>query len=279
VGALSNQGIEFALNAVVLDYGKKFKWDLGYNVTWNQNRIIRLNTGGDQTAIPVGGISSGTGNTIQQHAVGEASSSFYVYEAQSAVRDDGTKYWYVVDRNEDGAIDENDKYYFHSPAAPVTMGFQMKFQFYDFDLGMSFRANIGNYVYNDVKASNLQMITRENFNRNNFVEGVLKQCFTTYYVDNMRSDMLYSNPEGTTKFDKWYATDYFVENGSFLRCDNITLGWSFKRPKLSGRVFATVSNPFVISRYSGLDPEVFGGIDNNLYPRSMTTVLGVNLQF
>lgn len=285
VGALSNQGVEFALNAVLMDYGRAFKWDLGYNVTWNQNKILRLNTGENQTSIPTGGISSGTGNTIQQHAVGEATSAFYVFEAKSAVREDGTKYWYVVDRagnddgTPDGVIDEKDKYYFHSPAAPVTMGLQMKFQFYDFDLGMSFRANIGNYVYNDVKASNLQMLTRENFNRNNYVEGILTQCFTTYYEDNMRSDAIYSDAEGTTKFDKWFATDYFVENGSFLRCDNITLGWSFKRPKFSGRAFCTVSNPFVISGYSGLDPEVFGGIDNNLYPRSMTTVVGVNLQF
>ena len=279
VGSLYNQGIEFAVNAVILDYGRRFKWDLGYNVTWNQNRIIRLNTGEDQTAIDLGGISSGVGNKIQQHAVGKPTSSFYVYESKSAVREDGTKYWYVVDRNEDGTIDEKDKYHFHCPAAPVTMGFQMKFQFYDFDLGMSFRANIGNYVYNDVKASNLQNVTRGNFNKNNFVQGVLRTCFDTYYVDNMRSDEIYADPAGTKSFDKWYATDYFVEDGSFLRCDNITLGWSFKRPKLSGRVYATVSNPFVISKYTGLDPEVFGGIDNNIYPRSMTTVLGVNLQF
>ena len=279
VGSLSNQGVEFAINAVVLDYGKKFKWDLGYNVTWNQNKILSLNTGEDQTAIPTGGLSSGTGNTIQEHAVGEATASFYVYESQCNYREDGTKYWYVVDRNEDGVIDEKDKYHFHSPAAPVTMGFQMKFQFYDFDLGMSFRANIGNYVYNDVKASNLQNVTRENFNKNNYVQGILRDCFTTYYVDNMRSDGIYSDPEGSQKFDKWFMTDYFVENASFLRCDNITLGWSFQRPKLSGRVYGTVSNPFVISKYSGLDPEVAGGIDNNIYPRSMTTVLGINLQF
>ena len=281
VGSLTNQGVEFAINAVVLDYGKKFKWDLGYNLTYNQNKIVRLNTGESQTAVPTGGISSGTGNTIQQHAVGQASSSFYVYEAQKGVREDGSTFWYVVDRNGDEIIDENDKYYFHSPAAPVTMGFQMKFQFYDFDLGMSFRANIGNYVYNDVKASNLQNVTRENYNKNNYVQGVLSQCISTYYEDNMRSDELYASPEGvsTKKFDKWFQTDYFVENATFLRCDNITLGWSFKRPKISGRVYATVSNPFVISGYSGLDPEVFGGIDNNLYPRSMTTVLGVNLQF
>lgn len=279
VGSLSNQGVEFSLNAVLLDLGRKFKWDMGYNVTWNQNKIIRLNNGEDEAPVNTGGISSGVGNTIQQHAKGHAASSFYVYQSACNYREDGTKYWYVVDRNSDGKIDENDKYHYHNPAAPVTMGFQMKFQFYDFDLGMSFRANIGNYVYNDVKASGLQNVTRDNFNKNNFVSGVLRDCFTTYYVDNMRSDAVYADEAGTQKFAEWYMMDYFVENGSFLRCDNITLGWSFKRPVVSGRVFCTVSNPFVISKYSGLDPEVFGGIDNNIYPRSMTTVLGVNLQF
>ena len=280
VGALSNQGVEFAINAVILNYGRKFKWDFGYNVTWNQNKIIKLNNGEEEAPVNTGGISSGVGNTIQQHAKGHAASSFYVYQAKSGVRENGEKFWYVVDRDGDGTITETDKYYYHNPAAPVTMGFQMKFLFYDFDLGISFRSNIGNYVYNDVKASQLQNLTRDNFNKDNYVHGILYECFHTYYEDNMRSDQIYTNPEGTgATFDKWYATDYFVENASFLRCDNITFGWSFKRPQLQGRVFCTVSNPFVISKYSGLDPEVFGGIDNNLYPRSMTTVLGLNLQF
>ena len=285
VGSLTNQGVEFAINAVVLDYGRKFKWDLGYNVTWNENRIRSLNTGSEQAPIDLGGISTGVGNNIQQHAVGQPANSFYVYETKAAYREDGTKYWYVVNRNGDvdekgqPIIDEKDKYHFHAAAAPVTMGFQMKFQFYGFDLGMSFRASIGNYVYNDVKASNLQAVTRVNFNKNNYFQGLLRECFTTYYGDNMRSDGIYKDEIGTLDFDKWYATDYFVENASFLRCDNITLGWSFKHPKVSGRVYGTVSNPFVISKYSGLDPEVSGGIDNNIYPRSMSTVIGVNLQF
>ena len=72
--------------------------------------------------------------------------------------------------------------------------------------------------------------------------------------------------------------DYFVENASFLRCDNITLGYSFEKA-VKGRVYCTVSNPFVISRYKGLDPEVFGGIDNNIYPRSLTVSVGTSLNF
>ena len=282
VGSLTNQGVEFAINAVVLDLGRKFKWDLGYNVTWNQNRIVRLNNGEDEAPVSTGSsVGVGMGNTVQRHAKGQAASSFYVYQAKAAYREDGSKYWYVVDQNSDGKIDEKDKYYYHNPAAPVTMGFQMKFQFYDFDLGMSFRANIGNYVYNDVKVSGIQDVDPSNFNRGNyFVTGLKETSFNTYYGDKMYKENVYKFPDSNEKLgDEWYALDYFVENASFLRCDNITLGWSFKRPKVSGRVFGTVSNPFVITRYTGLDPEHNDGFDNNMYPRSMTTVLGVNLQF
>ncbi len=280
VGTLTNQGVEFAINAVVLDYGKQFKWDLGYNFTWNDNKITSLNTGEDQTPIATGGIGVGQDNNVQRHAVGQPISSFYVYETKQGVRPTGEKYWYFVDRDKNGVVDENDKYYYHSAAAPITMGFQMKFQFYDFDLGMSFRASIGNYVYNNVKASNLQFVPGDKFNQGNYLRGILANSFNAYNVDNMGPNKVYTNEEGTgPTHAEWYFADYFVEDASFLRCDNITLGWSFQRPKLSGRVFATVSNPFVISNYSGLDPEIFGGIDSSIYPRSMTTVLGVNLQF
>ena len=284
VGSLVNQGVEFAINAVILDYGKKFKWDFGYNITYNQNKITRLTTGETQTPIPTGGISSGTGNTIQQHAVGQPVSSFYVYQTQKGTLDDGTQVYYVVDRDQNGTIDERDKYYYHNPAAPVQMGFQMKFQFYGFDLGMSFRSNIGNYVYNDVKANNLQYIESSKFNKDGYYHGLLTMCYDTYWKDGMKSDAIYKQgAEGKLQpgFSEWFRTDYFVENASFLRCDNITLGYSFapKSGKISGRAFCTVSNPFVVSKYSGLDPEVSGGIDNNIYPRCMTTVVGVNLQF
>jgi iron complex outermembrane receptor protein len=280
VGSLTNQGIEFSINAVVLDYGRRFKWDLGYNVTWNQNRITRLNTGEDQTPIPTGGIGVGMDNNVQRHAVGQPISSFYVYETKQAVRDNGEKYWYFVDKTGDGLIDENDKRYFHSAAAPVTMGFQMKFQFYDFDLGMSFRASIGNYLYNNVKASNLLFVPGSMYNQTKYMRGLIATSFAAYNADNVGPGKIYMNEAGTgSTSSEWYFSDYFVENASFLRCDNITLGWSFQRPKISGRVYATVSNPFVLSKYSGLDPEIFGGIDSSIYPRSMTTVLGVNLQF
>ena len=278
VGSLTNQGVEFAINAVAID-NKTLKWDLGFNITYNQNKITKLNTGEDQTPIPTGGISCGTGNTIQRHAVGYAASSFYVYEAAQGTRDNGEKYWYVVDRSGDGKISEDDQYYYKSPAAPVTMGFQTKFQFYGFDLGISLRSNIGNYVYNDVLAANLQYADPTNLYRNGY-HNLLRNAFDTYHNQGMKSNVIYKDAAGSTAgFSEWYRLDYFVENASFLRIDNITLGYSFKADKISGRAYLTVQNPCVISGYSGLDPEVFSGIDNNLYPRSMTSLIGLSLQF
>ena len=280
IGSLQNQGVEFAINAVILDYGKKFKWDFGYNVTWNQNKITKIN--GEETMIDGSGYGGDglSGKSITKYAVGYATNTFYLYEARKNTRADGTQYWYIIDQNQDGAIDETDKVFKHSPVAPVTMGFQMKFQFYNFDLGMSFRANIGNYVFNNVIATRLQNVPAGNLARDGYYKNLPVDVFNTYYVDGY--NMTIYNEAGTSIIGnaEYSITDRFLENASFLRCDNITLGYSFQKSKISGRAFCTVSNPFVVTGYSGLDPEVgLGGVDNSIYPRSMTTVLGINLQF
>ena len=294
IGSLYNQGVEFAINAVLVDT-KNFKWDLGYNVAWNQNKITQLLSDDPDYFVATGGISSGTGNTIQAHKVGEAAYSFLVYETREMTDENGVKRHYFVDRNKDGQINDNDKYIYHNPAAPVTMGLQTKFQFYGFDLGLTLRANIGNYVYNDVLAGNLQWVEADKVfqNQNGGYHSVLKSAFNCYYGDNMRSDDIrtYVWNDATQAYEvgvdakgalvknsNWYASDFFVEKASFLRIDNITLGYSFNKT-VQGRAYITVSNPCVISSYKGLDPEVGGGIDNNIYPRSMTTVMGVSLQF
>ena len=280
IGSLQNQGVEFAINAVVLDYGKKFKWDLGYNVTWNQNKITKIN--GDETMIDGSGYGGDglSGKSITKYAIGYATNTFYLYEARKNYREDGSQYWYIIDQNEDGAIDEQDKVFKHSPVAPVMMGFQTKFQFYNFDLGISFRANIGNYVFNNVIATRLQNVAAGNLARDGYYKNLPVDVFNTYYVDGY--NMTIYNEAGNSIIGnaEYSITDRFLENASFLRCDNITLGYSFNKNKVSGRAFCTVSNPFVITKYSGLDPEVgLGGVDNSIYPRSMTTVLGINLQF
>ena len=280
VGSLQNQGVEFSINAVVLDYGKKFKWDLGYNVTWNQNKITKIN--GEETMIDGSGYGGDglSGKSITKYAIGYATNTFYLYEARKGYRDNGSQYWYIIDQNQDGAIDEQDKVFKHSPVAPVTMGFQTKFQFYNFDLGISFRAAIGNYVFNNVVATRLQNVAAGNLARDGYYKNLPVDVFNTYYVDGY--NMTIYNEAGTSIIGnaEYSITDRFLENASFLRCDNITLGYSFSKNKISGRAYCTVSNPFVITKYSGLDPEVgIGGVDNSIYPRSMTTVLGINLQF
>ena len=285
IGSLRNQGVEFAINAVVLDYGKRFKWDIGYNVTWNENRITKIN--GEETMIDgsgYGGAGLG-GKSITKYAVDKPTNSFYLYEAKQGTRADGTKYWYIVDQQapgEDGygKIDERDKVFKHSPVAPVTMGFQMKFQFYNFDLGMSFRAAIGNYVFNNVISSRLQNVPIGNLARDGYYKNLPLDVFDAYYVDGYNMSIYDAEGKSIVGNAEYDITDRFLENASFLRCDNITLGYSFSKNRVSGRAYCTVSNPFVITKYSGLDPEIgIGGVDNSIYPRSMTTVLGINLQF
>ncbi len=267
IGSLRNQGVEFAVNGVAIDR-KNFKWDLSYNVTWNDNKITKLEGNDDpEYFIPTGEIRNG--KRIQLHKVGYAAASFYVYET---TYDEALGKRVVVDRTGDGKIDEHDKKIYHNPAAPVTMGFSSKWQFYGFDLGITFRASIGNYVYNSVLSGNMQNIEKAQIydSKAGAFHNLMLTALHAHYVDGIhRADCI-------TQFDE---LDYFVENASFLRCDNITLGYSFEKPVVKGRVYCTISNPFVISRYKGLDPEVAGGIDNNIYPRSLTVSLGTSLNF
>ena len=283
IGSLQNQGVEFAINAVALDYGKRFKWDIGYNVTWNQNKITNIN-GEDFMKDGSGKAGEGLGGgNITKYAIGYPSNVFYVYEAQKGIKEDGTPYWYVVDQQKEGEegygeIDERDRVFKYCPVAPFSMGFQMKFQFYGFDLGMSFRANIGNYVFNNVVASRLANVPISQLSQNSYYTTIPTSVFETYYGDHYVNSI--TDKEGNPVTGAYSITDRFLENASFLRCDNITLGYSFNKGKVSGRAYCTVSNPFVITKYSGLDPEIgLDGVDNTIYPRSMTTVLGINLQF
>ena len=294
IGSLQNQGVEFSINAVALDYGKRFKWDIGYNFTWNENKITKINgvdrmtNGGGR-----GGVGLGGGSIITKYAVGYPTNVFYLYQAQKGIKEDGTPYWYVIDQQQPGEegygeIGPEDQIIINrSPVAPFTMGFQMKFQFYGFDLGMSFRANIGNYVFNNVIASKLASVPVSSMLSGKYATNIPTSVFDVFWNDHYHYLNNGSYQAGITDIegkpvsgDVYSITDRFLENASFLRCDNITLGYSFTTPKVSGRAYCTVSNPFVITKYSGLDPEIgTSGVDNTIYPRSMTTVLGINLQF
>ena len=263
VGSLKNSGLEFMINGRIIE-GKDWRWEVGYNITYNHNEITKLTSGdGDDYYVATGGISVGTGNTIQAHAVGHAASSFYVYQQ---VYDDNGKPLEntFVDRNGDGIINDKDRYFYKKPAADVLMGLTSKLVYKNWDLNFSLRASLNNYVYNDVEAGRSNCIPTS--------------VYSFGALNNRPVMVLDNNFQG---LGNYYMSDYFVQNGSFLKLDNVSVGYSFRNlfGCVSGRVFGTVQNVFTITKYKGLDPEINGGIDNNIYPRPLVSLIGVNLMF
>ncbi|MEI7677319.1 MAG: SusC/RagA family TonB-linked outer membrane protein, partial [Bacteroidales bacterium] len=266
IGSLQNKGVEFSISVKPIS-NKNCTWEIGYNVTYNENKITALTLGAkaDQP-IATGGISSGVGSNIQAYAIGYPTNSFYVYhQAYDSITGKPLEGTFI---GKDGKITTKpgtaDLYYYKKPAADITMGLSSKFIYKNFDFSFSLRGSIGNYVYNDVAAG-----------RSNLGTGSL---FYSNYFSNRPVSALYTD----FKDQKTFLSDYYVENASFIRCDNITVGYSFKKLSeniSSGRIFATIQNPFVITKYSGLDPELFSGIDNNIYPRPIVTLVGLSLTF
>lgn len=254
IGSLENYGVEFNIAAKPI-VTNDFTWTLSYNVGWNHNEITELTTGASQ--LKTGGISGGNGNTVQIHAEGHPASSFYLF--QQVYDESGAPLEGVyVDQNGDGQIDDSDKIINKSPDPKVTMTFGSQFRYKKWDLGFNIRASIGNYVYNNVLSTKAVYNDLFTYGLNNVVEN-------DYYFEQPR-----------------YMSDYYLRNASFVRCDNITLGYTWDNllnDKLRLRLFGAVQNPFVITKYKGVDPEVFGGIDNSVYPRATTYSLGLVATF
>ena len=270
IGSMYNMGVETSLHWLAVN-AKDFNWTMDYNFTYNYNKITNLNGGNDPDYfVPTGGISAGTGGNIQAQHVGNAVNSFHVFQ-QAYDKNGKPLEGVVVDRNGDGKITDADKYYYKAPAAPVTMGFASRFEYRNWDLGFALRASLGNYVYNDAFASTSNMSNSEIYVKSKF----LVNRPTDVVADNWLSTETTST-----------QTDYWVQNASFLKLDNVTLGYSFANllkqgswNGITGRIYGTVNNVFCLTKYKGLDPEVFNGIDNNLYPRPISFILGLNLNF
>lgn len=270
IGSMYNMGVETSLHWLAVN-AKDFNWTMDYNFTYNYNKITNLNGGSDPNYfVPTGGISAGTGGNIQAQHVGNAVNSFHVFQ-QAYDKNGKPLEGVVVDRNSDGKITDADKYYYKAPAAPVTMGFASRFEYRNWDLGFALRASLGNYVYNDAFASTSNMSNSEIYVKSKF----LVNRPTDVVADNWLSTETTST-----------QTDYWVQNASFLKLDNVTLGYSFANllkqgswNGITGRIYGTVNNVFCLTKYKGLDPEVFNGIDNNLYPRPISFILGLNLNF
>lgn len=270
IGSLSNTGFEAAIKWIALDT-KDWKWVLDYNFTYNYNEITALASSDDPDFnVPTGSISSGTGLQCQAQHVGTAANAFYVYQ-QVYDKDGKPLEGVVVDRNGDGKISEADKYYYKSPTAPVTMGLSSRVEYKNWDLGFTLRASIGNYVFNDLMAGSSNISAAAIYTN------------SAYLTNRPTANLPYkwqTYDETSSLSDRW------VQNGSFLKCDNITLGYSFNNlfmtsgwHGLNGRIYGAVSNVFTITKYKGIDPEVYGGIDNSVYPRPISFMLGLNLNF
>jgi len=264
IGDLMNKGFEFEINAIPVqtqDWG----WTLGFNASYNHTKITRLtadDSRADYYGVETGGISGGTGNTVQVHQTGHAPNSFFVYQQVYDVNGNPIEGAYV-DRNNDGKIDTNDKYCFEKAAPDWTFGFNTQVSYKQWTLAASAHANVGNYVYNNL-SSNGDLLT--DLCTNSFVNN-------RYFTAEAHNFANYAQ----------YWSDMYVTNASFLKLDNITLSRTFNfgpenRPMNLGAYF-TVQNVACLTGYKGIDPEIFNGIDNNMYPRPRTYIFGVKFNF
>jgi iron complex outermembrane receptor protein len=255
VGDLENSGFEVSLNVVPVET-KDWHWEMGVNLAYNKNKITKLTANDDPSYIGVrtGGISGGVGNIVQLHSIGNPIGSFWVYQQvydQNGKPLDGV----FVDRNADGQIDDYDRYIYTKPDPDVTLGFNTEVSYKKWTLSASARANFNNYVYNNV-ASDGEMI---------------KDLWTNSFISNRVASAPFSN-FSTAR----YLSDYYVRNATFFKLDRVTLAYNIADWV---RVHFTAQNVFTITNYDGLDPEVGSGIDNNMYPRPRTFLLGASFNF
>jgi iron complex outermembrane receptor protein len=208
------------------------------------------NTGGD------GGFS------LLAHAVGQPHSMFYVYEQIYDASGKPMEGMYV-DRNNDGQINEEDLYLYHKFSPDWNIGFNTKVSWNAWDLSLASHGNFGNYNFNAIAANNAELAPARVY-ANEFLSNRHTAAFETNFQY------------------KRVLSDYYVQDASFFRIDNITLGYTIDnllKQKLKSRIYASVQNPIVFTNYKGLDPEVFGGVDNDFYPRPITTMIGLSLNF
>ena len=258
VGSLRNIGIEATIGAKPI-YTDNFVWNTSLNVAWNKNKITKLNASSDPGYyVPLGGMGA-TGNTCQAHKVGLPAYTFLLYEQiydQEGKPIEGA----YVDQNGDGQINSEDLVFKHSRDPKVTLAWNNNFSFGNWDLGFQLRASIGNYVYNNVLA------------QRSYLDGTYSNSSLRNVVAN---DGVYFNTQQ-------YYSDYYLKNAGYVRCDNITLGYTWNdllNDNLRLRLYGAVQNPFVITKYKGIDPEVFSGIDSSTYPRPVSFTIGLIANF
>jgi len=257
IGDMENKGIELSFDYTPIQ-NENFEWSINYNISFNDNKVTRLPF--DQA---VGGISGGVGNNIQTHTEGQTPYSFLVYQQvydASGAAIEGV----YVDRNGDDIINDDDRYIKESPFADVIMGFNTNLKYKNWDLSVISRANFGNYAYNNV-ASNA-VFSQAIGNSGGFLRNIHSDYLNTGFMDYTETSLL---------------SDHYVQEASFFKIDNITLGYTLKDAYKDTdiRFYGSAQNVLTVTNYEGLDPEIYGGIDSNFYPRPRSFVFGVNIDF
>lgn len=262
VAEMENHGIELTLNADVVSRDD-FEWTVGVNGAYNQNKINYLNLSRDpKYFVLAGGVGGTTAGEIQVNKVGVSRYAFYpfkqVYDQNGKPVED-----VYVDVNNDGLFNGDDRYVYKRPDPLVTLGLNSRLNYHNFDFAFNARASFGNYVYNNVAANSTYLSL---YDSKGFLMNVTRFAHDTQF----------------TKANNTRFSDYYIENASFFRMDNINAGYTFRgiyQDRLNMRLGVGVQNAFVITNYSGIDPEVSNGIDNNVFPRTRAFFFNVNLEF
>ena len=253
IGDMENKGVEFQLNSTLYE-SDDLKFDISYNVSVNDNKITRLDN--EQN---VGGI--GFGAFLQRHETGKSPYTYYVYKQIYDHKGRPIEGSYA-DLNGDGRINNDDRYFYKDPYADVLMGLTASITYKDFDLSMASRASLGNYSSNRMMAASVE-----------------NQIWNLGRLSNVHSSYL---DTGFLYFsDKNGVSDHYIQNASFFKLDNVTLGWTVDNVIDNNpmRLYISADNLLTITEYEGIDPEITGGLDSNFYPRSRAIALGLDINF
>jgi TonB-dependent starch-binding outer membrane protein SusC len=260
VGNIENKGVEFSINATPIRT-RNFTWDIAFNIAYNSNKITNLTATqdptfvGDQTGTTVGG------QFVQINSVGYSTNTFFVYH-QVYGKDGKPAEGVYQDVNGDGVINQSDLYHDHSGLPAEILGFSTQFIYKRWSINTVLRANIGNYMYNAVAAN----------------EGVQSNVLNSNgFINNSNTD-LYKTGFATYQ----YQSDYYIQNASFLKMDNIGIGYNVGKvfsEKSNLKLSLNCQNVFTVTKYTGINPEIYGGVDNILYPIPRIITLGANLVF
>lgn len=266
VGSMEINGVELSLAGRLVNTAD-FTWSAGANFTYNNREITKLNKTEDPSdpGVNTGDIGGGVGNTIQIHTVGYAPNSFYTFQQVYDSEGNPVEGLYVDRTGDGGQVISNqfNKYHNQDPNADYLIGINSRLNYHSWDFSFSGRWSLGNYVYNNGLSANTL--------------GGLYITSSNGYFTNIRKEAVeigFVNPQ--------YWSDLYIQNASFFKLDNVSLGYSVENilnSKLKARFSFTVQNAFVITDYEGIDPEVNNGIDNNLYPRPRTYLLGIDFNF